>query len=83
MAKKIRCPCNKNPACKLCHGMGFYDYQPGELGWLPIPCPTCSGKKLLPDGTRCFTCLGAGTVDPANPPSGGLWDDICKLLLGA
>ncbi len=59
------------------------------MGWQPFPCPTCDGKRVLADAsapegkTRCFTCSGAGSVDPANPPSAGMWDDLCKILFGA
>jgi hypothetical protein len=89
MAKKIRCHCKGNADCKLCHGEGKYTYEPGPLGWQMFTCPTCEGKRTLPDPAapegklRCFSCNGAGKIDPANPPSGGMWDDLCKILFGA
>jgi len=49
----------------------------------------CEGKRWLPgpqapEGKKkCPTCAGAGKIDPANPASGGLWDTLCKILLGA
>jgi hypothetical protein len=89
MPKKLRCHCKGNPACRLCKGAGKYTYEPGPLGWQPFTCPMCEGKRTLADSqapegaVRCFTCNGAGSIDPANPPSGGMWDDLCKILFGA
>ena len=72
MPKQIRCRCGGNKACKLCNGAGKYDYEPGPLGWQPFTCPTCQGQRSIDDPmaaggkSRCFTCGGAGSVDPAN-----------------
>lgn len=85
MPSRIRCHCKGNLACKLCHGKLKYEYTPGPMGWQPFACPMCEGRGRLADqpDVRCFTCNGVGRVDPANPPSGGLWDDLCKILFGA
>jgi len=89
MAKRLRCHCAGVPGCKQCEGTGWYLYEPGPLGWQPFPCPMCEGKRWLPDPQapegkkKCPTCAGAGKIDPANPASGGLWDTLCKILLGA
>jgi len=89
MPKRIRCRCGGKAACKLCLGKGKYEYAPGPMGWQPFPCPTCDGGRQSPaadalDGEhRCVTCADIRTVDPANPPSGGMWDDLCKILFGA
>jgi hypothetical protein len=45
---------------------------------MPFTCPTCEGGRVLADGRggerSCFTCGGAGSVDPANPPyAPGVW----------
>jgi hypothetical protein len=45
---------------------------------MPFICPTCEGKCVLANEQggeeRCFTCAGAGSVDPANPPfTPGWW----------
>jgi hypothetical protein len=89
MVKKIRCQCAGDAECKLCRGTAFYEYEPGPLGWQLIPCPTCEGAKTFPDPTApdgrriCLTCRGAGSVDPANPPTVGFWDTISKIFFGA
>ena len=87
MPKMIRCPCEGNPKCKQCGGTGKYAYEPGPRGWLPISCPTCEGKKQVMDDSGkpmlCFTCHGQGSIDPANPPSKGLFDLLWKTLFGA
>ncbi|VTR91582.1 unnamed protein product [Gemmata massiliana] len=72
MPTQVRCRCQGNAECKLCLGKTFYAYQPGPRGWMPFTCPTCEGGGVLPSGgapvRTCFTCAGAGTVDPASPP---------------
>ncbi|MCE9532569.1 MAG: hypothetical protein K8T89_15840 [Planctomycetes bacterium] len=89
MAKKIRCHCKATAGCNLCQGTGFYMYEPGPLGWQPFVCPRCEGKRTLEDSTApegnkpCPTCAGAGKIDPANPPAGGMWDTLCKIFIGA
>jgi len=86
MPKRIRCRCGGNAACKLCLGKGKYEYTPGPMGWQPFPCPTCDtgapAAARNADG-RCATCNDTRSIDPANPPSGGMWDDLCKILFGA
>ena len=87
MAKKIRCHCGGLPSCKLCHGTGKYDYDPGPRGYIPFRCPTCDGRRTLTeeDGTtyECPTCRGQGVVDPAHPPPAGMWDVLTKIFFGA
>jgi len=77
MATRVRCLCRGNAECKLCHGKKFYEYQPGPRGWMPFTCPTCQGTRVLTNGQGgerpCFTCAGAGSVDPANPPFAPGW----------
>ena len=84
MSARVRCHCRGNPECKLCHGTKFYSYQPGPRGWLPFQCPTCGGTGALAKagGERepCFTCQGAGTVDPANPPFAEGWGGIIHTM---
>ena len=79
---KVRCRCHGNPACKLCHGTKFYEYRPGPRGWMPFRCPTCGGAGKLESGP-CFTCRGTGQVDPADPPTKGIFDVLWKVLFGA
>ena len=85
--KLIRCPCLGTPGCKLCDGSGKYAYNPGPLGYMPFACPNCAGEKFLvdEDGDRlvCKTCHGQGGIDPANPPTAGMWDILTKILFGA
>ncbi|MEZ6140252.1 MAG: hypothetical protein R3B84_06755 [Zavarzinella sp.] len=84
--KKINCHCRKWLACKLCHGVGKYDYTAGERGFVPFVCPTCEGNKQLQEGDaslECRTCKGQGFVDPANPPPSGMIDVLVKILFGA
>jgi hypothetical protein len=69
VAHQIRCPCRGNSECKLCGGAKLYAYEPGPRGWMPFPCPTCSGTLAAEDGSPCVTCRGARTIDPANPPA--------------
>jgi DnaJ-class molecular chaperone len=87
MPRRVKCHCGGRPSCRLCNGTGFYEYEPGPRGWMPFKCPTCDGTGQLeaPDDGRekCFTCLGQGTVDPANPPPRGIFDVIWKALFGA
>ena len=87
MPRRIRCHCGKKPSCRLCNGTGRYEYTPGPMGYMPFPCPTCEGSKTLTeeDGTTyaCYTCKGAGMVDPANPPMAGMLDVLSKILFGA
>jgi hypothetical protein len=87
MAHKLGCYCQGNPACKLCHGAGKYDYEPGPRGWMPFTCPTCQGKRYLSEPGQaqapCFTCRAHGQVDPADPPSSGWADVIWKSIFGA
>jgi hypothetical protein len=77
MPKSIRCWCRGNPACELCHGTGFYEYEPGPRGWMPFACPTCQGTGVVKSATGedepCFTCVGAGSVDPGFPPYAPGW----------
>lgn len=89
MAHQVRCPCAGRPECKLCSGTKFYDYTPGPRGWMPFACPTCAGaREVTVEGTveRCFTCRGAGTIDPANPPrdrsNRGLLRDAWRIFFG-
>ncbi|QJW97740.1 hypothetical protein [Frigoriglobus tundricola] len=89
MPHHVLCPCRGNPDCKLCLGTKVYTYEPTDRGWMPFPCPTCEGKKELTiDGKTepCFTCLGAGTVDPANPPrdtsTRGFIRDVWRIFFG-
>jgi DnaJ-class molecular chaperone len=89
MANRIRCQCLGTAGCKLCDGSGYYNYEPGPMGWQFISCPTCLGTRSIPNPAApgqtmtCFTCKGAGSVDPANPPIIGFWDKISKILFGA
>jgi hypothetical protein len=87
MTKTINCPCGGRPSCRLCHGSKSYQYESGPRGYLPFKCPTCNGAGWIEepglDREKCFTCLGNGTVDPADPPSKGLVDIIWKALFGA
>ncbi|MDY3551686.1 hypothetical protein R5W24_000765 [Gemmata sp. JC717] len=73
----VRCPCHGNPACQLCHGTKFYEYQPGPRGWLPFACPTCAGtgSTRTAEGTqeRCITCKGSWSIDPGYPPMAPGW----------
>jgi hypothetical protein len=90
MPRRVRCRCQGSPDCKLCSGTAFYDYEPGPRGWMPFVCPTCEGKREVTpeDGERqvCFTCGGAGNVDPANPPSApgtpGLLRNLWRIFFG-
>lgn len=89
MAHTVRCPCRGHPDCKLCSGTKFYQYQPGERGWMPFTCPTCAGRREVAlDGKaeRCFTCVGAGSVDPALPPrdlsTRGRIRDVWRIFFG-
>jgi hypothetical protein len=70
MTRSVRCPCYGNPACKLCTGTKFYDYQPDDRGWQLFRCPTCRDAA---DRRGCVTCRGAAWVDPANPPFAPGW----------
>lgn len=88
---RILCRCNGNPECKLCLGGKRYDYEPGPRGWMPFVCPTCEGKKELPGtngepATACFTCGGAGAIDPAKPPRDttprGFLRDLWRIYFG-
>lgn len=85
--KKIRCRCGGRPSCKLCRGVGKFDYDPGPRGYIPFQCPTCEGKRVVveEDGAseKCPTCGGDGSVDPAGPPPASLWDVLTKVLFGA
>lgn len=87
MPKRIRCQCGGKPSCRLCEGTKFYQYEPGPRGYIPFRCPTCAGKGERREGTEppepCITCRGTGTVDPADPPSHGMFDIIWKALFGA
>lgn len=87
MPKRIRCHCGGKPSCRLCEGTKFYLYEVGPKGYLPFRCPTCEGKGDRRDGNEppepCPTCRKTGTVDPADPPSGGMIDIIWKALFGA
>ena len=89
MAHQVRCPCGGNPACKLCAGTKFYEYQPGPRGWMPFTCPTCEGKREVTvegKAEQCFTCHGAGIIDPANPPrdrsTRGFIRDVWRIFFG-
>ena len=87
MPKLIRCHCGGRASCRLCHGAGKYEYDPGPRGYVPFRCPTCEGKRSLrdDDGTEypCPTCTGQGYVDPANPPPAGMLDVLTKIFFGA
>jgi DnaJ-class molecular chaperone len=89
MAKRLRCQCGGNSGCKLCSGSGLYEYQPGPLGWQLFACPTCEGKGTVTgqapeSNVPCFTCRGAGRIDPVHAPSaGGIWDYLFKFFFGA
>jgi hypothetical protein len=83
MAKKVRCWCQGDGRCQLCHGKRKYDYEPGPRGWQPFPCPTCESRGSLSDGQACLTCDRSGKVDPANPPPAGMLDIVCKIFFGA
>jgi hypothetical protein len=89
MPHNVRCPCRGNPGCKLCGGSQFYAYEPGPRGWMPFLCPTCEGKgEVVVEGKpeKCFTCIGAGSVDPAIPPrdrsTRGLIRDVWRIFFG-
>ena len=89
MPYQLRCHCRGNPDCKLCLGTKFYSYEPGPRGWMPLICPTCEGKReVTVDGQteRCFTCVGAGSIDPANPArdksTRGLFRDMWRIFFG-
>jgi hypothetical protein len=69
----VRCRCRDNPACKLCSGTKFYQYQPGELGWHLFPCPTCRDAKTSAERQACVTCHGSARIDPAKPPFDDGW----------
>lgn len=90
MARSFRCHCGGIPECKLCGGTGRYSQEFGELGYQPFRCPTCEGKRTVPDPTGlgepepCPTCQGLGRVDPMNPAAPtGLWDTLVKFFFGA
>lgn len=87
MPKKIRCHCGGKASCRLCHGLGKYDYDPGPRGYVPFYCPNCEGKRVLSDddGTqfKCPTCKGEGVIDPAHPPTAGMFDVLMKIFFGA
>lgn len=84
MPRMIRCWCEGSPECKLCGGRGRYPYEPGPMGYMPFPCPTCDGRgKLTDEPAPCPTCKRAGNVDPANPPVAGMWDILSKIFFGA
>lgn len=87
MAKRIRCHCKGDPACKLCRGTKFYEYEPGPRGWMPFPCPTCEATGKVPgeggSTATCATCRGYKSVDPADPPVGGPLDVFWKIIMGA
>ena len=87
MPKKIRCHCAGKASCRLCQGMGKYEYDPGPMGYIPFRCPTCEGQRNLADddGTQypCPTCKQQGVVDPAHPPPAGMLDVLVKILFGA
>ena len=84
---KVQCHCGGRPSCKLCNGTKSYEYEVGPKGWLPFRCPTCSGSGWLVepgiDREKCFTCVGNGRVDPADPPSKGFVDILWKAMFGA
>jgi hypothetical protein len=89
MAHNVRCACEGNPDCKLCGGTKLYAYEPGPRGWMPFTCPTCEGKREVTiEGKteRCFTCSGAGNIDPANPPrdksTRGFLRDVWRIFFG-
>ena len=83
MPTHVRCHCRGNAACKLCHGTKFYEFQPGPRGRMPFTCPTCEGARVLSSGEAgerpCFTCLAAGSVDPANPPFAAGWWGMLRI----
>jgi DnaJ-class molecular chaperone len=82
MANRVRCWCYGDARCKLCGGTGFYEYTPGEAGWMPFRCPTCDGSRQMPGAgdarTKCVTCNGVGTVDPAKPAPLPGWKAVAK-----
>ena len=84
---KVLCHCGGRTSCKLCNGTKSYEYEVGPKGWLPFRCSTCSGSGWLVepgiDREKCFTCLGNGRVDPADPPSKGFVDILWKAMFGA
>ena len=84
MPKKIRCHCAGKASCRLCQGVGKYEYDPGPMGYIPFRCPTCAGKGWLVEPgietEKCPTCRGNGNVDPADPPHNGIFDVIWKAL---
>lgn len=89
MVHQVRCPCRGHPDCKLCLGAKFYEYEPGPRGWMPFLCPTCEGKRevtIAGETQKCFTCGGAGSIDPANPPrdtsTRGFLRDIWRIFFG-
>ena len=89
MSRNVRCPCLGHPDCKLCLGSKVYAYEPGPRGWMPFTCPTCEGKRevtVAGKPERCFTCVGLGTVDPANPPrdrsTRGFIRDVWRIFFG-
>jgi hypothetical protein len=43
-----------------------------------IPDPKNPGEKLV-----CFTCQGAGAIDPAVSPTGTLWEMLRQFFFGA
>lgn len=67
MTHQVRCPCLGDARCELCRGTAFYDYTPGDRGWMPFVCPTCRGAGRLAD-CDCPTCRRLGRIDPADPP---------------
>ena len=79
--KRVRCPCGRNPSCKLCEGAGVYAYDPGPRGWMPFICPTCEGKGIIGESQECPTCRRAGRIDPADPPI-GMMTKIRKMFFG-
>ena len=85
MSHQLRCPCRVNPRCALCRGAKFYDYTPGDRGWMPFKCPTCQGSGQL-DGQDCVTCHRVRTIDPANPPPAegakGFFRTAWQILFG-
>ena len=87
MQKKISCHCGGRPSCKLCNGTKYYMYEAGPKGYLPFRCPTCAATGWITEPglerEKCITCRGNGSVDPADPPSHGMFDIIWKALFGA
>jgi hypothetical protein len=83
MTTSVRCPCQGNAACKLCCGKKFYPFEPGPRGWMPFTCPTCRGKRVVPNASGaaepCFTCDGGGSVDPAYPPYAPGWRGALRI----